>query len=119
MQKTWWVIEEIILVNEVIMDLTDKIKHRLTTSYNSRTNDQTEKTNGILYKIITKTIQGSMSDWDSKLLYALWAYHMTYKVTKKFTPFQLLYSQRSYSTYCIRTTLNMIFSVMWYFMSLL
>lgn len=55
-------------VNDVIKELTTKfkIKHRLTTPYHPRANGQTEKTNGILCKIITKTIQGSMTDWDSK-----------------------------------------------------
>jgi hypothetical protein len=84
-------------VNDVIMELTNKykIKHRLTTPYHPRANGQTEKTNGILCKIITKTVQGSMSDWDSKLLNALWAYRTAYKVTTKFTPFQLVYGQEA------------------------
>ena len=84
-------------VNDVIMELTNKykIKHRLTTPYHPRANGQTEKINGILCKIITKTVQGSMSDWDSKLLNALWAYRTAYKVTTKFTPFQLVYGQEA------------------------
>ena len=84
-------------VNDVIMELTNKykIKHCLTTPYHPRANGQTEKTNGILCKIITKTMQGSMSDWDSKLLNVLWAYRTTYKVTTKFTPFQLVYGQEA------------------------
>ena len=36
-----------------------------------------------------------MSDWDSKLLNALWAYRIAYKVTTKFTPFQLMYGQEA------------------------
>jgi hypothetical protein len=84
-------------VNDVIELLTDKykIKHRLTTPYHPRANGQTEKTNGILCKIITKTVQGSMVDWDVKLLDALWAYRTAYKVTTKFTPFQLVYGQEA------------------------
>ena len=94
-------------VNDVIMELTNKykIKHRLTTPYHPRANGQIAKTNGFLCKIITKTVQGSMSDWDSKLLNALWAYCTAYKVTTKFTPFQLVYS-RGYSTHRIRITLS-------------
>ena len=36
-----------------------------------------------------------MTDWDSKLLDALWAYWTAYKVTTKFTPFQLVYGQEA------------------------
>ena len=36
-----------------------------------------------------------MTDWDSKLLDALWAYRTAYKVTTKFTPFQLVYGQEA------------------------
>ena len=70
-------------VNDVIKKLTKKykIKHRLTSPYHPRANGQTEKTNEILCKIVTKTVQNSMTDWDSKLLDALWAYRTTYKVS--------------------------------------
>ena len=53
--------------------------------------DRLKKPNGILYKIITKTIQGSYNDWDERLLEALCAY----KVTTKHTPFQLVYGQEA------------------------
>ena len=84
-------------VNDVIKELTEKykIKHRLTSPYHPRANGQTEKTNGILCKIITKTVQNAMTDWDSKLIDALWAYRTAYKVTTKFTPFQLVYGQEA------------------------
>ena len=36
-----------------------------------------------------------MTDWDSKLLDALWAYRTAYKVTTKFIPFQLVYGQET------------------------
>ena len=80
-------------INETITQLLDKylIKHRKTTPYHPRANGQTEKTNGILCKIITKEVQGSTTDWDTKLLNALWAYRCAYKVTTKSTPFQLVY----------------------------
>ena len=63
-------------VNDIIEQLTNKflIKHRNTTPYHPRANGQTEKTNGILCKIITKTVQGSNMDWDARLHDALWAY---------------------------------------------
>jgi hypothetical protein len=36
-----------------------------------------------------------MTYWDSKLLDTLWAYRTAYKVTIKFTPFQLVYGQEA------------------------
>ena len=80
-------------INSTIQALTDKyeIKHRKTTPYHPRANGQTEKTNGILCKILTKTIMGTGTDWDIKLFAALWAYRTAYKVTTQSTPFQLVY----------------------------
>ena len=76
-------------LNDIIKQLTNKflIKHRNTTLYHSRANGQTEKTNGILCKIITKMVQGSNTDWDARLYDALWAYRCAFKVTTKFTLF--------------------------------
>lgn len=64
-----------------------KFKHCLTSSYHPRANGQTEKTNEILYMIITKIIQNSLIDWDSELLDASWTYRIAYINTTKFTPF--------------------------------
>ncbi|XP_073395187.1 uncharacterized protein [Physcomitrium patens] len=72
-----------------------EIKHRKTTPYHPRANGQTEKTNGILCTIITKTISGASTDWDTKLFAALWAYCTVYKVTTNATPFQLVYGQEA------------------------
>ena len=84
-------------INSTIEALTTKyeIKHHKTTPYHPRANGQTEKTNGILCKIITKTISGAGTDWDSKLFAALWAYRTAYKVTTNATPFQLVYGQEA------------------------
>ena len=80
-------------INSTIAALTVKyeIKHCKTTSYHPCANGQTEKTNGILCMILTKTISGAESDWDTKLFAALWAYRTAYKVTTNATPFQLMY----------------------------
>ena len=80
-------------LNETIELLTNNffIKHRKTSPYHPRANGQTEKTNGILCKILTKTIACLTTDWDEKLWGALWAYRTAYKVTTKITPFQLVY----------------------------
>ncbi|XP_024516387.1 uncharacterized protein LOC112341110 [Selaginella moellendorffii] len=42
---------------------------------------------------MTKLCNASASDWDTKLLDALWAYRVAYKVTTRFSPFQLVYGQ--------------------------
>ena len=42
-----------------------------------------------------KTFQNSMTNWDDKLLDELWAYRTAYKVTIKFTLFQLVYGQEA------------------------
>ena len=67
------------------------IKHRKSTPYHPRANGQTEKTNGILCKIITKTLHGNASNWDYELFNALWAYRCSVKGPTKSTPFQLVY----------------------------
>jgi transposase InsO family protein len=84
-------------LNEPIAELTNKflIKHRKISPYHPRANGQTEKINGILCKILTKTIAGSATNWDDKLWGALWAYRIAYKVTTQFTPFQLVYGQEA------------------------
>ena len=80
-------------LNSTIEQLTTNflIKHRKTTPYHPRANGQTEKTNGLLCRILTKTIIGTGTDWDHKLYSALWAYRTAYKVTTNSTPFQLVY----------------------------
>ena len=83
-------------INSTIVALIAKyeIKHR-KTSYHPPANGQTEKTNGILCKILTKTISGAGSDWDTKLFATLWAYRIAYKVTTNAMPFQLVYGQEA------------------------
>ena len=84
-------------LNKTIEELTTRflIKHRKTSPYHPRANGQTEKTNGILCGILTKTIAGSLTDWDDKLWAALWAYRTAYKVTTQFTSFHLVYGQEA------------------------
>ena len=84
-------------LNATITALTDKylIKHRKTSPYHPQANGQTEKTNGLLCKILTKTVSRLGTDWDTKLFSALWAYRTAYKVTTNSTPFQLVYGQEA------------------------
>ena len=44
---------------------------------------------------LTKTIAGSLTNWDDKLWAALWAYRTVHKVTTQFIPFQLVYGQEA------------------------
>ena len=69
-------------INNTIAALIAKyeIKYNKTTPYHPCANGQTKKTNGILCKILTKTIFGAKSDWNTKLFAALWAYRTTYKL---------------------------------------
>lgn len=57
----------------MIVALTDKyeIKHHKIIPYHPRTNGQTKKTNGILYKILTKIMFGVKTDCNTKLFIAL------------------------------------------------
>lgn len=84
-------------INSTIAAFTEKyeIRHRKTTPYHPRANGQTEKTNGLLCKILTKIILEAGTDWDTKLFAALWAYRTAYKVTINATPFQLIYKQEA------------------------
>lgn len=50
--------------------------------------------NEILCKI--KIVYNSMIDWDSKLVDALWTYHIAHRITTKFTPFLLVYDQGAF-----------------------
>ena len=84
-------------INNTIATLTAKyeIKHRKTAPYHPRANGQIEKTNGILCRILTKTIFGAGSDWDTKLFAALLAYRTAYNITTNAKPSQLVYGQEA------------------------
>ena len=84
-------------LNKTIEELTTwfLIKHRKTSPYYPRANGRIEKTNGILCSILTKTIAGSLTDWDDKFWAALWAYRTAYKVTTQFIPYQLVYGEEA------------------------
>ncbi|KAL3681519.1 hypothetical protein R1sor_024475 [Riccia sorocarpa] len=82
-------------VNDAVAELAEAygIEHRLSTPYHPQTNGQVERTNGILVNVLKKTVALNPTDWDRKLIGALWAYRTTYKVTTGHTPFQLVYGQ--------------------------
>ena len=69
-------------LNSTIEQLINKwlLKHSKTTFYHSRANDQTVKINGILCKTITKIVQRSNIDWDSKFHDVLWTYRCSFRL---------------------------------------
>ncbi|KAL3683144.1 hypothetical protein R1sor_001166 [Riccia sorocarpa] len=84
-------------VNDAVAELAEAygIEHRRSTPYHPQTNGQVERTNGILVNVLKKTVALNPTDWDRKLIGALWAYRTTYKVITGHTPFQLVYGQEA------------------------
>jgi len=67
------------------------INHKEATTYYPQGNGQAKSTNKVLEGILRKIINSNHTDWDVKLLIALWAYHNSYKTNIKHTPFELIY----------------------------
>lgn len=88
-------------INSTNIALTDmyEIKHRKTTPYHLQANGQTEKTNNILCKTLTKTTLETSTGWDIKLFAALWAYRTAKKSDNQFHPVQIALRARSDLTY--------------------
>jgi hypothetical protein len=62
-----------------------------STIYYPQGNGQMEFTNKTLKWIIIKLVNINLMDWDVILLTALWACRMTYKLTTRHTPYELVY----------------------------
>lgn len=58
-----------------------RVKHRKTTLYHPKANGLTKRANGIIRKILNKTVAVHKNDWDVKLFVAVYAYNLAYKVT--------------------------------------
>ncbi|KAL3682257.1 hypothetical protein R1sor_000279 [Riccia sorocarpa] len=84
-------------LNEAMAEVTGAygIQHRFSTPYHPQTNGQVKHTNGILTQILRKTVSLNLTNWDKKLIGALWAYRTTFKITTGQTPFQLVYGQEA------------------------
>ena len=44
---------------------------------------------------MTKVVSNSKKDWVDHLVEATWAYNTTWKTTKTFTPYQLVYGKKA------------------------
>ena len=84
-------------LNEVIEELTNSylIKHRKTTPYHPKCNGLTERANGIMGKILNKTVNEHKTDWDLKLYSAVYSYNITFKTTTGYSPYYLVFGQHA------------------------
>ena len=80
-------------VNEVIEYLLDELMviHRKSAPYHPQANGQAKSSNKTLCTVLTKIVEASCTDWELKLHYALWAYHVSYKTSIGTTPFNMVY----------------------------
>jgi transposase InsO family protein len=84
-------------LNEMIEELTNHylIKHRKTTPYHPKANGLTERANGIIGKILNKTVAAHKTDWDNKLYSAVYSYNLAFKTTTGHSPYYLVFGQYS------------------------
>ena len=82
-------------LNSVIFNITSRyaIKHRKTTPYNPRANGLTERSNGVVGKILNKMVSAHKTDWDWKLPSAVHAYNTSEKRTTSKSHFLLVFGQ--------------------------
>lgn len=62
-----------------------------TTPYFAQANGQTEATNKIIVKGISKMVDNNPRDWHTLLHYATWAYRTTKRDATGTTPYQLVH----------------------------
>ena len=84
-------------LNQTVEEMTRLywVKHRKTTPYHPKANGLTERANGIIGKILNKTVAVHKTDWDVKLFAAVYAYNLAYKGTTGQTPYYLVFGQHS------------------------
>ena len=80
-------------INQVVQYLLDEfmVVHKKSAPYHPQANDQAESTNKILCMVLFKKIGSYKTDWELKLLLALWAYCMAFKMALGTTPFNMVY----------------------------
>nr|GEX08146.1 reverse transcriptase domain-containing protein [Tanacetum cinerariifolium] len=69
------------------------LTHKLSTTYHSQTNGQTEVTNRAIKRILERSIGYNPKNWSEKLDDALWAFRTAYKTPTGCTSFRLVYGK--------------------------
>lgn len=67
------------------------IQHKFSTPYYLQSNGQDESSNRIIEQILRKTVNKHGKDWNTHLIYALWAYWMRVRIVTSCTPYNLVY----------------------------
>jgi hypothetical protein len=80
-------------INDVINYLTDHflLKHVSFTTYYPRGNGQVKSTNKVFGTLLIKLVSENKIDCDEHLSIMLFSYKIAYKVTIRYTPYQLVY----------------------------
>ncbi|XP_034686641.1 uncharacterized protein LOC117915182 [Vitis riparia] len=70
------------------------IQHHRSSVYRPQTNGAVEATNKNIKRILRKMVETSQ-DWSEKLLFALWAYHTSFRTSTGATPYSLVYGMEA------------------------
>ena len=66
-------------------------EHFVTSAYNPRANNLTEKFNGTIAGAIRKHVNGDDSDWPKWIDFVLLAYRSKIQSSTKYTPYELMF----------------------------
>jgi len=67
------------------------MKHVNSITYYLQGNGQAKSTNKVLGTLLTKLVSENKIDWDEHMSTMLFSYKTIYKVTTRYTPYQLVY----------------------------
>jgi len=84
-------------ISNLMKEHAEKSKYKIcyTAKYHPQSNGITERTNKTLKSILKKYIEPNQTDWDVKLLAAVFAYNITRHEATQFCPFYLLYGHEA------------------------